>query len=76
MIYYKQIIDGKIIALVSYQKLPKSLPDSYVKISYSDYESILSEILASIPEPQPSNKPTYDELLEAYNILTGGNDNE
>lgn len=77
MIWYKKLDEfGKVVSLFCYRRPPKFLPDGYVEISLVEYESALSAILASIPEPQPSNKPTYDELLEAYNILTGGNDNE
>ena len=75
MFWYKKLDEfGKVVSLFCYRRPPKSLPDGYVEISLTEYELALSEILAS--EPQPSNKPTYDELLEAYNILTGGNDNE
>ena len=75
MIWYKKLDEfGKVVFLFCYRRPPKFLPDGYVEISLAEYESALSEILGS--EPQPSNKPTYDELLEAYNILTGGNDNE
>lgn len=51
-------------------------PDEEIESGFSKASSVKVENGGLVFTMDTTPKPTYDELLAAYNILTGGNDNE
>lgn len=69
MTYAKQIADGKVISLLTYDYEPVFEEDSdTVIITEEEYNAIWEEFIANRPKPDP-NRISEREALE---IITGG----
>ena len=67
--YYKQFNeDGEMQALISYDFAPNISSSLFVEISEEEYNEILAELMANLPEPEE------DEIAlkaQAYDIIRG-----
>lgn len=70
MYYCKRMEGDIIVSLYSYNRKP-ILTEGLVEISKKEFEELQKHLSSQI---QKSNEPTYAELQEAYDILTGGDD--
>lgn len=69
MVYAKQIIDSRLVAILTYDYVPEFGEDSETKIvTKEEYEMLLEEMIANRPEPDP-NRISDRKALE---IITGG----
>ena len=69
MFYAKQITDGKITALLTYDYMPDFSDDSdTVIITEEEYNTLLEELKAA----QPTTDPDAISDSEALRIITGG----
>ena len=62
---------------LAFEKYFPGEPDLFtiVEVTAEEYDEILAEIYANTPE-EDFEEPTYDELMKAYNIFTGGAEDE
>ena len=74
MYYGKYMKNGELLSLLSFDYKPR-YTESLVEVTAEEYNEILAEIYANTPE-EDFEEPTYDELMEAYNIFTGGAEDE
>jgi hypothetical protein len=69
MKYYKQLNEnGEIVMLLTYDFVPNITNPLIVEITKEEYETLLAEIMANMPEPEE------DEIAlkaQAYDIITG-----
>ena len=67
--YYKQLNEnGEIVMLLTYDFVPNITNPLIVEITKEEYETLLAEIMANMPEPEE------DEIAlkaQAYDIITG-----
>jgi hypothetical protein len=67
--YYKQFNEnGEIVMLLTYDFVPNITNPLIVEITKEEYETLLAEIMANMPEPEE------DEIAlkaQAYDIITG-----
>ncbi len=67
--YYKQINEnGEIVMLLTYDFVPNITNPLIVEITAEEYETLLAELIASLPESEE------DEIAlkaQAYDIITG-----
>lgn len=75
MYYYKYMKDESVISLLTFERNPRPT-EGLVEITQEEYNEILAKITANAPKEDPSSSPTYEELMEAYTILTGGEEIE
>ena len=69
MVYVKQISDGNVVALLSYNYDPEIVDDqSLVVISEEEYNELLAEMQSKLPKADP-NRISDRKALE---IITGG----
>lgn len=69
MTYAKQIIDGKLTTLLTYDYTPEFGEDSNVVIiTEGEYNALMEELKAAIPAPDPDRISDS----EALRIITGG----
>lgn len=67
--YYKQINEnGEAIMLLTYDFAPNITDPLIVEITEEEYETLLAELIASLPEPEPSE---MELKAQAYDIITG-----
>lgn len=66
MFYYKQIDEtGELLLLLTYDTQPTGLPSDVVEITADEYASLMDEIAASLPEPEPHREYVSTDELEA-----------
>ena len=67
--YYKQINEnGEVVMLLTYDFAPNITDPLIVEITEEEYETLLAELIASLPESEE------DEIAlkaQAYDIITG-----
>jgi hypothetical protein len=67
--YYKQFNEnGEIVMLLTYDFVPNITNPLIVEITKEEYETLLAELIASLPEPEPSE---IELKAQAYDIITG-----
>lgn len=67
--YYKQINEnGEVVMLLTYDFVPNITNPLIVEITEEEYETLLAELIASLPEPEPSE---MELKAQAYDIITG-----
>lgn len=67
--YYKQINEnGEVVMLLTYDFVPNITNPLIVEITAEEYETLLAELIASLPEPEPSE---MELKAQAYDIITG-----
>lgn len=67
--YYKQLNEnGEVIMLLTYDFVPNITNPLIVEITAEEYETLLAELIASLPEPEPSE---LELKAQAYDILMG-----
>lgn len=69
MVYAKQILDGAVVSLCTYDFTPDFGEDSdMVIITEEEYNTLLAELIAAQPVPDPDRISDS----EALRIITGG----
>lgn len=67
--YYKQLNEnGEVIMLLTYNQTPSITDPLIVEVTEEEYNVLLAEILATVPEPEPSE---LELKAQAYDIITG-----
>lgn len=66
MFCYKQIDEaGELLLLLTYDTQPSGLPPDVVEVTADEYASLMDEIAASRPEPEPAPEYVSTDELEA-----------
>lgn len=71
MYYYKQVDGtGELLLLLTYDAQPSGLPADIVEITAEEYDALMAEIAASLPEPEPT--PEYVSTSELEQAIAEG----
>ena len=71
MYYYKQIDEtGELLLLLTYDAQPSGLSANTIEITAEEYETLMAEIAASRPEPEPA--PEYVSTGELEQAIAEG----
>ena len=71
MYYYKQVDEtGELLLLLTYDAQPSGLSANIIEITAEEYETLMAEIAASRPEPEPS--PEYVSTGELEQAIAEG----
>lgn len=67
--YYKELNEnGEVVMLLTYDFVPNITDPLIVEITAEEYETLLAELIANLPEPEPSE---MELKAQAYDIITG-----
>lgn len=70
-VYTKQVVDGEVVGVVSYDFTPDFGDDpNTVCIEEEEYNALIEEFKSKIPKPEPDPNKISDR--KALEIITGG----